>query len=100
MKNQLSFLLFIILLSLPLVGFAQTPWPTEVYQGYFNQCKQSMLSQRMTEKRASGVCYCMTSSFSKEFGMEQYNFLRSAQPNPNGSIYDRKLHKIVTQCMS
>ena len=53
----------------------------------------------MSESKANGVCYCLSSGFSKEFGMEQYNHLRSAKPNPNGNSYDRKLYKVVTNCM-
>lgn len=96
LKKILNILVFI---SIPTICFSQTPWPTEVYQSYFNQCKQSMLQQGMTDRRANGVCYCMSSSFSQEFGMEQYNYLRSAQPNPNGDSYDKKLYKVVTNCM-
>lgn len=80
-------------------GNSQTPWPTEVYQSYFNQCKVSMRQQGMSEQRANGYCFCVSSGFSKEFGMEQYNHLRSAQPNPNGSIYDRKLFNVATGCL-
>jgi hypothetical protein len=79
--------------------FSQTPWVPEVYQSYFNQCKVSMLQQGMNEQKANGVCYCMSSGFSKEFGMEQYNHLRASQPNPNGTVYDRKLYKVVTSCL-
>lgn len=81
------------------MAYAQTPWPSEIYQSYFNQCKISMLEQRMSDAKANGVCYCLSSGFSKEFGMEQYNYLRSAKPNPNGNSYDRKLYKVVTICM-
>ncbi|WP_146188497.1 hypothetical protein [Limnohabitans sp. 2KL-51] len=80
-------------------GNAQTPWPTEVYQSYYNQCKASMRQQGMSEQKANGYCFCISSGFSKEFGMEQYNHLRSAQPNPNGSIYDRKLFNVATSCL-
>jgi hypothetical protein len=94
MKN----LLFIFLLLQYKFLFAQTPWPQEVYQSYFNNCKASLLQQGAGDRKANGMCYCLSSAFSKEFGMEQYNHLRSAQPNPNGSVFDRKLYKIFKKC--
>jgi hypothetical protein len=92
----LSTLVFIVLAG---NSHSQTPWPSEVYQSYLNQCKVSMRQQGMSDQRANGVCFCMSSGFSKEFGMEQYNHLRSAQPNPNGSVYDRKLYSVATSCI-
>lgn len=89
----------LILCTYQVIAFSQTAWVTEVYQSYFNQCKTSMLQQGMSDQKANGVCYCMSSGFSKEFGMEQYNYLRSAQPNPNGTIYDKKLYKVISNCM-
>jgi hypothetical protein len=96
-KNKIS--VVAILLALSSNSSSQTPWPTEVYQSYYNQCKVSMRQQGMNDQRANGVCFCMSSGFSKEFGMEQYNHLRSAQPNPNGSVYDRKLYNVATSCI-
>jgi hypothetical protein len=96
MKKTLALLSAI---SIHGIAFSQTPWVTEVYQSYFNQCKTSMLQQGMSDQKANGVCYCMSSGFSKEFGMEQYNYLRAAQPNPNGTVYDRKLYKVATSCL-
>lgn len=90
---------FVFLFGLGFSSYSQTPWPTEVYQSYYSQCKTSMRQQGMSEQRANGYCFCITSGFSKEFGMEQYNYLRSAQPNPNGSIYDRKLYNVATGCL-
>jgi hypothetical protein len=95
MKNLIKYLLYFVACS----ANAEVPWTSEIYNSYFNQCKSSMLQQKMTEQRANGVCYCLSSAFSKEFGMEQYDYLRSAQPNPNGNIYDKKLYKIMTNCM-
>lgn len=95
MKNLIKYLICFVILS----SNAEVPWTSEIYNSYFNQCKSSMLQQKMTEQRSNGVCYCLSSAFSKEFGMEQYNYLRSAQPNPNGSIYDKKLYKIMTNCL-
>ena len=80
-------------------AYPQTPWPSEVYQSYFNQCKIAMYEQAMPDQKSNGICYCLSSGFSKEFGMEQYNHLRSAKPNPNGNSYDRKLFKVVSNCM-
>lgn len=92
-----SFFLFLFVLQCKF-SFAQTPWPQEVYQSYFNNCKASLLQQGSGDRKATGMCYCLASAFSKEFGMEQYNHLRSAQPNPNGSVFDKKLYQIFKKC--
>jgi len=97
--KRTKILVTLVLIVLAGNGHSQTPWPSEVYQSYFNQCKVGMRQQGMSEQRANGYCFCISSGFSKEFGMEQYNHLRSAQPNPNGSIYDRKLFNVATSCL-
>jgi hypothetical protein len=79
-------------------SFAQTPWPPVIYQGYFNQCKYSLTSQKVPDLKADGICYCLSSAFSKEFGMEEYDYMRRAQPNPNGSSIDKRLYKVIKQC--
>ena len=90
----------IIILAQPLPTFGETPWPSVVYQSYLKQCRESMLSQGMNSQKSDGACYCLASGLSKEFGMEEYDYMRAGQPNPKGSPVDRRLYKIVTKCMN
>ena len=90
----------IIILAQSFSAFGETPWPPIVYQSYLKQCRESMLSQGMSSQKSDGVCYCLSSGLSKEFGMEEYDYMRAAQPNPKGSTVDRRLYKTVMKCMN
>ena len=95
---SIKYLLALYIAIFTNIVFSQTPWPPVVYQSYFNQCKSSMLSQKVADLKADGICYCLSSGFSKEFGMEEYDYMRKAQPNPNGSNIDKKLYSVMKRC--
>jgi hypothetical protein len=65
---------------------------------YVEICAQSFLSQGIPIEKAKSFCSCVADGMSEEFGMEEYDKLMNAQPNPSGSWNDKRLFAILYTC--
>src|SRR5712664_3057200 len=79
---------------------AVTPWPEGVKRSYVDRCAESMSSQGLPPKTAKPYCSCIADGMSKEFGKEEYNQMMKAEPNPKGTPYDLRLHRVFSACSS
>ncbi|MEY4363677.1 MAG: hypothetical protein RLZZ24_1029 [Pseudomonadota bacterium] len=75
-----------------------TPWPAELTQYYITQCEHGLRMQGDGPTKARTICGCMASGLSKEFGMEEFDNMRTARLDPMGSFHDRRFHRIVDAC--
>jgi hypothetical protein len=75
-----------------------TPWPESAKSAYVDRCVSSMVSQGLAKRYARPYCTCIADGLEEEFGMEEYNYMMKAQPNPSGSSYDRRLYEVLTSC--
>ena len=73
-------------------------WPENTKYAYIDRCSKSLSSQGLSVKNAKKFCTCTTNGMEDEFGMKEYNQMMKAQPNPNGSQYDRRLFKVYMAC--
>jgi hypothetical protein len=80
-------------------SYAVTPFPPGPALLYVNRCTQSLTSQRVPSEKAEAMCACVTGGMSNEFGMEGYNRMMNAQPDPHGSADDRLMAKIFAACL-
>lgn len=98
-RNLLPALVVTIAMTLTSASYALTPFPAGPAQQYVNRCTQSLTSQGAFPAKAESMCACVTGGMSNEFGMEGYERVMNAQPDPNGSADDRALAKIFTSCL-
>lgn len=90
-------LLLLIALA-PSFVIAKTPWPKDAKISYLSRCADSMSAQGLAKHNAASYCSCVADGMEKEFGMEQYKEMMDAQPNPRGSLNDRRLHGAISAC--
>jgi uncharacterized RDD family membrane protein YckC len=76
----------------------QATWPTSVKADYISRCVSNLVSQGLPEQYARPYAACIANGMEKEFGMEEYNQMMNAEPNPKGSAYDRRLYKVFESC--
>jgi len=57
-----------------------------------------MISQGLLKQYANPYCSCIAGGMEKEFGMEEYDHMMKAQPNADGSLYDKKLYRVFQSC--
>ena len=75
-------------------------WPQSVKSSYIDRCASSMSSQGLDGTTARAYCTCIATGMEKEFGMKEYNEMMRAQPDPNGSRYDRRVYRVFQSCAS
>ena len=93
-------LLALLMILMPTLAVAKTPWPEAPKLSYIDRCSESMASQGLPQKSAYSYCSCIAEGMSNEFGMEQYAQMMKAEPHPKGSEFDRRLYKIYSGCSS
>jgi hypothetical protein len=76
----------------------KTPWPKSAKAAYVERCVASMVSQGLPKRYARPYCVCIADGMEKEFGMEEYDHMMKAQPNPEGSSYDKRLYEVFSSC--
>jgi hypothetical protein len=87
-----------------LIGLAQayndplTPWPNELTQYYMTQCQHGLRQQGDGPTKASTICGCMAAGLSKEFGMEEFEQMRTARLDPKGSFHDQRFFRVADAC--
>lgn len=99
MRRKLLALGLLVVL-VPLLVFARTPWPEGAKRAYIDRCAESMTSQGLGKSAAVAYYSCISEEMSNEFGMEEYDPMMKATPNPKGSDYDRRFYKVFTGCSS
>jgi len=97
-RQRLSTVTCAGLLTLSLPTSAQTPWPSELTRHYTTQCKLGLVAQGQGQPKASEICECMAVGLSREFGMEGFDNMQTAQPNPRGSFHDRRFYAVASSC--
>ena len=97
-QQHTAFTLLILLMST--LAVAQTPWPEAPKLSYVDRCSESMASQGLAKNSARSYCSCIAEGMSNEFGLELYNQMMNAQPNPQGSEIERRLYKVYSGCSS
>jgi hypothetical protein len=88
----------VVSIFISLNAIAATPWPEGIKESYIDRCADSLSSQGLGEKVAKSYCSCIANGMNNEFGLEEYKSMMKAQPNPNGSNYDRRLYKVFSAC--
>jgi hypothetical protein len=89
---------------LALTGWSQayndplTPWPTELTQYYMTQCQHGLRQQGDGPTKANTICGCMAAGLSKEFGMEEFEQMRTARLDPKGSFHDQRFFRVADAC--
>jgi hypothetical protein len=76
----------------------KTAWPTSTKVAWINRCVSSLVSQGVSDQHARTYATCIANAPEKEFGMEEYDQMMKASPNPKGSEYDRRLDKVFKSC--
>jgi hypothetical protein len=94
-------------LAIVLAGIsADDPRVAAAQSAYAARCTTALSSQDMSPPKAQAVCTCVASAFVSEvqFGVagdrERYEKIMQVQPNPNGSVDDRHLYKIMAPCFA
>src|SRR6266568_2834331 len=83
---------------------AEDPRIAPLSRAYVERCSPELSSQGMTPQKAGAICTCTVAGIVAEinFGVagdrERYERIINAQPDPNGSAEDQRLHKILTDC--
>ena len=75
-----------------------TPWPAELTQYYTTQCQHGLRQQGDGPTKARTICTCMASGLSKEFGMEEFEQMRTARLDTKGSYHDQRFARVVDAC--
>jgi hypothetical protein len=78
----------------------RSPWPKGVREAYIERCSKDVVTQGLPPDNAASFCRCFAEGLAAEFGVDEYLQMMQAQPNPNGTEYDRRLYKIITSCRS
>lgn len=77
---------------------SEAAWPNAAKRSYIDRCTSSLKSQGLSPNYGHPYCSCITDGMEKEFGMQEYDQMMKAQPNPSGSSYDKRLYKVFTSC--
>lgn len=67
---------------------------------YVDMCTRSQVVQGLEQSRSRQNCDCFATELGKEFERHEYGEMLSAQPDPRGNDYDRRLFRIVSLCMA
>jgi hypothetical protein len=73
-------------------------WPKDSKDAYIDRCTKEMASQGLPGSKAASLCRCVADGLEGEFGRTEYMEMMNAQPDPNGSQYDRRLNMVFTAC--
>ena len=76
----------------------QTPWTPELTQYYMGQCQHGLRMQGDGPTKAKSICACMADGLSHEFGIEQFEQMRTARLDPKGSFHDQRFFRIADAC--
>jgi hypothetical protein len=88
----------LLALSFSSAASAQTPWPPELSRHFTTQCRVGLVAQGLGNTKATEICECMAVGLSREFGMEGYEHMQTAQLNARGSFHDRRFHAVASSC--
>lgn len=75
-----------------------TPWTPELTRYYSTQCQHGLRQQGDGPTKARTICSCMAAGLSKEFGMEEFDNMRTARLDPKGSFHDQRFYRVADEC--